>query len=309
MTALRAGDENVARSELNMVRAEIEEEKTVETVSWYGIFTNPNFRNVVVIGCLTQFFQIITGINAIVSYGGSLFKGLGVNGIVAGLTPSIAFLVGNTIGAFGLVDRIGRRPLLIWGMVAMGLTLLAGGIIGLTAEKHIDADGEARISTGSGYAIIAMVVGYCFSFGISWGFGAWLYISEIMPLRVRGKAVGLCTGVNWGPANGLSAFVTPMMIAGPMGPAGALLFFGVVSVFVVPFAATCLPETSGKSLEEITPLFRFVGWDGFRHFAHNNMNSGRASVGNSETKTQTPPAVLLGAGTCHASLECKETSF
>merc|ERR1711972_291629 len=110
MTALRAGDANAANNELDMVRAEINEEKTVETVSWGGVFKNPNFRNVVVIGCMVQFFQIITGINAIVSYGGSLFKGLGVSGIVAGLTPSIAFLVGNTIGAFGLVDRCGRRP-------------------------------------------------------------------------------------------------------------------------------------------------------------------------------------------------------
>lgn len=226
MTALRAGDENVANNELSMVRAEINEEKTLEIVSWGGVFKNPNFRNVVIIWCMVQFFQIITGINAIVSYGGSLFKGLGVNGIVAGLTPSIAFLAGNTIGAFGLVDRCGRRPLLIWGMIGMGLTLLAGGCIGLTAEQHTNPDGEVRISAGSGYAIIAMVVGYMFSFGISWGFGAWLYISEVMPLRVRGKAVGLCTGVNWGPANGLSAFVTPVMIAGPMGPAGALLFLG-----------------------------------------------------------------------------------
>merc|ERR1712151_241636 len=177
-------------------------------------------------------------------------------------------------------------------------SLLAGGVIGLTADERDNGDGDVRIPESAGYAIIAAVVIYMFSFGISWGFGAWLYISEIMPLRVRGKAVGLCTGVNWGPANGLSAFVTPMMIAGPMGPAGALLFFGIVSAFVIPFAATCLPETSGKTLEEITPIFRFVGWDGFRGFVHKNVNgnvnSGCASDGSSETKAPAPP-----------SLECK----
>ena len=141
-----------------------------------------------------------------------------------------------------------------------------------------------------------------FAFGISWGFGAWLYISEIMPLRVRGKAVGLCTAVNWGPANILSAFITPQMISSPMGPGGTLLFFGCVCLIVmlglglkiiflkpktfwwsskspqfetfgderklgglfakttaktavqsrIPFAATCLPETKGKTLEEAT---------------------------------------------------------
>merc|ERR1712050_711780 len=127
--------------------------------------------------------------------------------------------------------------------------MLIGGVVALASA------GQEDLSRGSGYVIIAMIVGYMFSFGISWGFGAWLYVSEIMPLRVRGKAVGLCTGVNWGPANVISAFITPLMIQGPMGPGGTLIFFGAVCVIVVPFAVLCLPETKGKTLEEITPMF------------------------------------------------------
>merc|ERR1712176_406391 len=127
-------------------------------------------------------------------------------------------------------------------------------------------DGDEQLSRGAGLVIVAMVVGYMFSFGMSWGFGAWLYISEIMPLRVRGKAVGLCTGVNWGPANVISDFPTTAMIAGPMGPGGTLLFFGLISALVVPFALLCLPETKGRSLEEITPLFRFKNCTEFRTF-------------------------------------------
>merc|ERR1719464_1342055 len=126
--------------------------------------------------------------------------------------------------------------------------MLTGGIIALAADTHVDADGEEHIESTAGYAVIAMVVSYMFAFGISWGFGAWLYISEVMPLRVRGKVVGLCTGVNWGPANVISAFATPAMIAGPMGPGGMMLFFGLVSALVVPFALLCLPETRGRTL-------------------------------------------------------------
>merc|ERR1711972_871414 len=148
----------------------------------------------------------------------------------------------------------------IFGMLGMGVTMLIGGVVALASA------GQEDLSRGSGYAIIAMVVGYMFSFGISWGFGAWLYISEIMPLRVRGKAVGLCTGVNWGPANVISAFITPAMIAGPMGPGGTLLFFGLVCSIVVPFAALFLPETKGRTLEEITPMFRFASRSDFRRF-------------------------------------------
>merc|ERR1712176_153191 len=132
---------------------------------------------------------------------------------------------------------------------------------------HEGPDGEEQLSKAAGLVIIAMVVGYMFSFGMSWGFGAWLYISEIMPLRVRGKAVGLCTGVNWGPANVISAFATPAMIAGPMGPGGTLLFFGLISAAVVPMAVLCLPETRGRSLEDITPMFRFSTYREFRTFS------------------------------------------
>jgi len=265
LTALR-GDSKVAARELAMVRAELEEEKRAGSASWSEIFVNPFFRNVVVLGCCVQFFQIITGINAMVSFGGTLFEEVGVTGLLPALTPPLSFLIGNTIGGFGLVDRLGRRTLLIWGMAGMALSMLAGGIVALVAGEHP--------SQSAGYAIIAMIVSYMFFFGVSWGFGAWLYISEIMPLRVRGKAVGLCTGVNWGPANVISAFITPVMIAGPMGPGGTLLFFGVLSTLVVPFAVFCLPETKGRTLEEITPMFRFATFRDFLHFVRGNLSAG-----------------------------------
>merc|ERR1711972_492728 len=79
---------------------------------------------------------------------------------------------------------------------------------------------------------------------------------------------------NWGPANVISAFITPVMIAGPMGPGGTLLFFGVLSTFVVPFAVFCLPETKGRTLEEITPMFRFATFRDFVCFVRGNLAAG-----------------------------------
>merc|ERR1712050_430483 len=154
------------------------------------------------------------------------------------------------------------------------LTMLVGGTTALVAETHEGPNGDEQLSRSAGLVIVAMVVGYMFCFGMSWGFGAWLYISEIMPLRVRGKAVGLCTGVNWGPANIISAFITPAMIAGPMGPGGTLLFFGTLSLFVVPYAILCLPDTKGKTLEEITPMFRFTTFRDFKLFVQGNLRNG-----------------------------------
>ena len=274
LTRLRSGDEAVASQELKEVQAELMEEQQTGEATWAEVFTTPYFRNAVVIGCLTQFFQIMTGINAMVSFSGTLFQALGVAGIVPSLIPFVSFTLGNAVGSFLLVDRAGRRVLLLWGMVAMCVSMMVGGITALAAH---DPESDS-IDAVAGYVIIATIVFYMFAFGISWGFGAWLYISEIMPLRVRGKAVGLCTAMNWGPANVLSAFLTPQMIASPMGPGGTLLFFGCVCLMVIPFAATCIPETKGKTLEEVVPLFRFSGWSGFRKFVKGNWQGGLGYV-------------------------------
>jgi len=269
LTYLRGGNAEAASAELATVRAELEEERIAGSATWSEVMSNPHFRNVVTLGCLVQFFQIMTGINAMVSFGGTLFETLGVAGLGSALVPSLAFFSGNAIGSFGLVDRAGRRSLLVLGMASMAATMLVGGIVALATDP-----GDGRLPEGAGLVVVVMIIGYMFSFGVSWGFGAWLYISEVMPLRVRGKAVGLCTAVNWGPANVLSAFITPAMIAGPMGPGGTLLFFGVISAFVVPFALLCLPETRGRSLEEITPMFRFSGCGEFRRFVAGNLRHG-----------------------------------
>jgi len=135
---LRGGDEIVAEDELGMVKAEIEEERAAGEASWSEIFTNPFFRNVVVIGCVLQFFQIMTGINAMVSYFGTLAVGLGLKSFVSLLSPVIAFTIGNAIGSFYLADRIGRRPLLVWGMIGMAVSMLvAGGAGGYMLAKGL----------------------------------------------------------------------------------------------------------------------------------------------------------------------------
>jgi len=264
---LRGGDQQMAESELAGVRQELEEERQAGSATWSEVFMNPHFRNVVLLGCCVQFFQIITGIDAIVSFGGTLFAALGVSGLASTLAPGVFFFIGNAIGSFGLADRLGRRPLLIWGMAGMSICMLVGGAVAYLRGDHAGID-------LAGLVVITAVVSFMFFFGMSWGFGAWLYISEIMPLRIRGKAVGLCTGVNWGPANMLSAFVTPLMITSSMGPAGTLLFFGLLSAAVVPFAFFCIPETKGKTLEEITPMFRFTNCSEFCSFVRGNLRTG-----------------------------------
>mgnify|MGYP002631337551 CR=1 FL=1 len=283
LATIRA-DAAAASAELDGIVAEAQREAAAGEATWREIFTTPSFRNVVVLGCGVQFAQIITGINALVSFSGTMFVQLGVAGLMAALLPFVAFLLGNMLGAFVLVDRLGRRPILAWGMVGMAFTLLTAG---LTNVALPDAGGVA----------IACVIGYMACFGASWGYGAWLYIPEIMPLRVRGKAVGLCTFINWGPANLASAFLTPWMLQpSVLGAGGTLLFFGCVAVVFVPFAILCLPETKGLPLEKILPMFAFHGMAGLRRFISGNLAHGggmSAHVGRETPRCQL--ATLDGA--------------
>eukprot|EP01052_Picozoa_sp_SAG31_P039399 SAG31_NODE_5458_length_2526_cov_1.195715_2_plen_555_part_00 len=261
------GDEVVAQAELDGVIADIELEKAAGEATWKEILRdNGTFRNVVLLGCVVQFAQIITGINALVSFSGTMFRQLGVSGLNAAISPFVAFLAGNMIGSFVFVDKTGRRPILMWGMVGMAASLLAAGM----SSSLLQVGSSAAGSIG-----IFCVVAYMFAFGASWGYGAWLYIPEIMPLRVRGKAVGLCTFVNWGPANNLSATLTPWMLREDVfGAGGTLLFFGFVCVVFIPFAVLCLPETKGQSLENIMPMFEFRGVAGFKQFVRGNLQRG-----------------------------------
>merc|ERR1712232_486338 len=116
------------------------------------------------------------------------------------------------------------------------------------------------------------------------GYGAWLYIPEITPLRVRGKAVGLCTFANWGPANIISAFITPVMTN--WSPGGTLLFFATISVVTVPMCVLLMPETRGLSLEEVGSRFRFNGASEFRQFMQGNLKYGTGILGRPAQQTQ-----------------------
>lgn len=263
LTALR-GDEAVAGAEMDCIAADLQGEAAAGEATWREIFVeNSAFRNVVVIGCMVQLAQILTGINAIVSFSGTMFAQLGVSGLTGALLPFVANLLANMLGSFIIVDRFGRRPVLISGMSGMALTLLVAGAMNVANAP------------GGGGVAIACVVLYMTCFGGSWGYGAWLYIPEIMPLRVRGKAVGLATFINWGPANLASAFLTPWMLQrSVLGAGGTLLLFGCIAAVFVPAALLFLPETKGQPLENVLSMFAFSGLRGLRRFIHGNLTHG-----------------------------------
>jgi MFS family permease len=147
--------------------------------------------------------------------------------------------VGMTILVMSLIDRAGRRPLLLVGIAGMIITL---GVLGLSF----------RISNPSGeLAWIAMIclMGYVASFAISLGPIFWLLIAEIYPLKIRGLAEGTAATFNW--ASNLIVSLTFLTLVEKLGASSTFLLYAFASVASWLFAYYFVPETKGRTLEQI----------------------------------------------------------
>jgi SP family galactose:H+ symporter-like MFS transporter len=146
--------------------------------------------------------------------------------------------VAMTLVAMRLLDTAGRRALLLWGlggMVAMLLVLSAGFALGVGGWV-------AWITVGG----VAAYVGF---FAIGLGPVFWLLISEIFPLAVRGRGMSIATVANWGSNFAVTLVFPPLVEA--LGSAAAFLIFAVLTIGALLFTWRAVPETNGRSLEEI----------------------------------------------------------
>jgi MFS family permease len=150
--------------------------------------------------------------------------------------------VAMTVLAVRLIDRVGRRPLLLGGLIPMALSLVAIGI---------------AFDLGAGpvrWIAIASLIVYVGSFAVSWGWGFWLLNAELYPLEVRGRGTGLVVMVQW-VAN-LAVSLTFLLLIHAIGkPATFWLYAGLCAAAIV-FTALYVPDTKGKSLEDIEAYWR-----------------------------------------------------
>ena len=143
-----------------------------------------------------------------------------------------------TVVAMRLLDRAGRRALLLWGLAGMIVMLLA-----LAAGFAAGTGGWVALIT------VPSVAAYVGFFAIGLGPVFWLLISEIFPLAVRGRGMSVATVANWG-SNFAVTLVFPLLVAA-LGSAATFLAFAVLSVAAFVFTWQVVPETKGRSLEEI----------------------------------------------------------
>lgn len=211
---------------------------------WKEAF-NPAFRSLLVIGILISIFQQVTGINAVIYFAPKIFQDAGYSTASGAILASVGIGIVNvlaTILALWLIDKAGRRPLLLIGSAGMAVSLLTISAAFFTHSSMID--------TISIYSLMA----YIAFFAIGLGPMPWLILSEIYPLEIRGQAMGLATFANWF-SNYLVA-LTFLDIAEYLTTGGAFCIYAGFSLLAFLFIFKRLPETKGKTLEQIEKLLR-----------------------------------------------------
>lgn len=206
---------------------------------------------VVWIGIILSMLQQFVGINVIFYYSTTLWKAVGFQEKDS-LTISVVTAIVNilvTLVAIALVDKIGRRPILLTGSIGMALSL------GTMALAFSAATGSGSdISLPGAWGPVALVAANVFviSFGASWGPLVWVLLGEIFPSRIRARALGLAAAAQW-IANFAITLTFPSMAAASLPLTyGMYALFAVASFFFVMFK---IPETNGMSLEQAETLF------------------------------------------------------
>jgi sugar porter (SP) family MFS transporter len=235
---LREGDEN---ADIDTEVKEIEEANEKERGATVKSLLRPALRPIFAVGIVLAIAQQFVGVNTVIYYAPTILSDTGMNNGAA-LAATILVGVTNlvfTIVAVLLLDRVGRRALLITGTVGLLLGLLILGVYFTSSTLQNDY----------GWLALVGLVVFIASFAIGLGPVFWLMISEIFPVGVRSKAMSVCTIANWG-ANFLVA-QTFLTLSGAISRQGVFFLYAGLAVLSIIFFSLRVPETKGRSLEDI----------------------------------------------------------
>jgi len=241
-TKAKALLEKINPSNAERVLAEVKESLKEHRAPWLS------FGGLVItIGILLSVFQQFVGINVVLYYAGDIFRSMG-SGNDSSLLQTIIVGVVNltfTIVAIFTVDRFGRKPLMIIGAVAMGISMLA---LGLTffADKM-------------GILSLIFMLSYVAAFAMSWGPVTWVLLSEIFPNSIKG-AMSIAVAAQW-MANLLISWTFPMLnessvLTRLFNHGFSYWIYGIMGFLAAVFIMKLVPETKGKTLEEIESLWK-----------------------------------------------------
>ena len=231
----RIGGSQAAAAEIQAIRIAISEES--------GNLLDPAFRKPLMVAIVIALFSQFTGINTIIYYGSIVFlehvphqtasTALWAN-VMIGAINFVATIVGMS-----LIDRAGRKPLLMSAFAGMALSLL-----GVSAAIRFQA---------SGIVVLVFVLTYVACFAIGVGTGTWVMMSEICPTRVRGRAMSVATVCLW--CGTLLVTLTFLSLVNLFTAPGAFLLYALISIAASLFIWRSVPETKGRTLEEIEKVW------------------------------------------------------
>lgn len=211
--------------------------------NWRELFS-PSVRRPFLVGIGVSVFQQITGINTVIYYAPQIFQKAGYQTAESAIFATMLVGCVNvilTVISLWLIDRIGRRPLLIGGLVGMALSLAVLGFSFLSGH-HI------------GMTAIAGLMIYVAFFAVSLGPVAWLIISEIYPLGIRGRAMGIATLANW--VCNYIVSLTFLSLIQQFGTGHTFWIYTIICLVGLWFVYKLVPETKGKTFEQIQGFWR-----------------------------------------------------
>jgi SP family xylose:H+ symportor-like MFS transporter len=197
---------------------------------------------VVIVGILLSVFQQFVGINTVLYYAPEIFKDMGGVGTDTSMLQTVVMGLVNvifTVLAILTVDKWGRKPLLVTGSIGMA--------VGMIALAVMSSLGIIGIWT------LVFIIIFTASFMMSWGPICWVLIAEIFPNMIRGKAVAIAVAAQWMANFLISSTYPPMMEASPTMTYG---FYGLMSILSALFVWKMVPETKGKTLEQMEAVWK-----------------------------------------------------
>ncbi|UDD62670.1 hypothetical protein AFCA_009980 [Aspergillus flavus] len=201
------------------------------------------------IGCCVMFFQQFMGCNAMIYYAPTIFAQLGLDGNTTSLLATGVYGIVNclsTLPALFLIDKIGRRVLLMSGAVGTCISLvIVGALIGAYGSDLVN-------HKSAGWAGIAFIYIYDINFSYSFAPIGWVLPSEIFNLSIRSKAISITTSATW-MCNFIIGLITPDMLESITW--GTYIFFAAFCLLALAFTFFCIPETRGKTLEDMDLIF------------------------------------------------------
>ena len=212
--------------------------------------TKGGIRPIVWAGIGLAVLQQFVGINVVFYYGAVLWQAAGFSE-----SDSLAISIGSgvvSIGAclitFFLVDKIGRKPLLLIGSAGMTITLAL--VVFAFAGAPLDENGRLILSSSMGVLALIAANLYVIFFNMSWGPVVWIMLGEMFPNQIRGTGLAVAGLAQW-LANFLITWSFPLLLASALGLVGAYSIYAICSLFSVFFVMWWVKETKGIELEKM----------------------------------------------------------